>query len=285
MIHETHHDEYDELLALHALDALEGADRAAVESHLATCAPCRRRYQEHLGTTAALAGAAEPVEPPPGAREEILRRAAAETADARDGRGAARGGTGGGRVMDFERPAPEKRQRHRTVDLLLRAAAVLLLAVAAWSLWSQAELRREVERTEAHNRALTDRLRQIEGDLALARNRLASTSAALATVAAGPETVLAGLQEPDAGGRLYSGRDGVLLVVNGLPRPPEDRTYQLWGIVEGAPVSAGLFRTDASGKGFLWTASVPAGTVDLWAVTEEPAGGVPQPTGEMVLRG
>ena len=180
------------------------------------------------------------------------------------------------------RPAGGGRSRG---ELLLRIAAVLLLAVATWSLWSQLALHREVEQARDHNRALLSRLRQSEEELLQARDRLASTSAALATVAAGPETVLAGLGGRRTNKKKYSGRDGVLLVVEGLPRPPEDRTYQLWGIVDGTPVSAGLFSTDADGGGFLWTDVVPAGAVELWAVTEEPAGGVPRPTGDMVLRG
>lgn len=167
----------------------------------------------------------------------------------------------------------------------LRITALLLLAVATWSLWSQFDLHRRLDAARERNHALAARLEQGEADLELAQERLASTSAALATVAAGPETVLAGQLSADTRGRLYSGRDGVLLVVDGLPRPPEDRTYQLWGIVGGTPVSAGLFSTDADGEGFLWTASVPAGSVEQWAVTEEPAGGVPQPTGDMVLLG
>lgn len=287
MTDSRHHSEYDELLALHALDALDGEDRRAVEAHLAGCAPCRQRFEEHLGTAAALAGAAEPVEPPAGARQALLRRAAAESGEER--RDADVGRHPGGRPATGTTPppapaarAPDGRSRG---ELLLRIAAVLLLAVTTWSLWSQLALHREVEQARDHNRALLSRLRQSEEELLQARDRLASTSAALATVAAGPETVLAGLGTTQAQGRLYSGHDGVLLVVEGLPRPPEDRTYQLWGIVDGTPVSAGLFSTDADGDGFLWTDVVPAGSVELWAVTEEPAGGVPQPTGDMVLRG
>ncbi len=63
------------------------------------------------------------------------------------------------------------------------------------------------------------------------------------------------------------------------------RTYQLWFITpEQAKVSAGTFSVDAAGNGSL-DAAVPAElrAIALAAVTEEPEGGVPQPTGAIQL--
>jgi hypothetical protein len=72
-----------------------------------------------------------------------------------------------------------------------------------------------------------------------------------------------------------------------LPAVPSDRTYELWWITEKeGPVNAGLFVPGADGLGRL-QAALPtgAGAVQAAAVTVEPAGGQPKPTGPMVLLG
>ena len=56
--------------------------------------------------------------------------------------------------------------------------------------------------------------------------------------------------------------------------------------VAGNPVSAGVFAIDASGNGAVLLPDLPAGVAaKAFAVTEEPEGGVPQPTGPKVLVG
>jgi hypothetical protein len=83
---------------------------------------------------------------------------------------------------------------------------------------------------------------------------------------------------------LWRPSGGGTFVADGLPTPPVGKTYQLWAIAGGKPVSAGVFGVDPSGSGSLRVtplAGVPK--VDVFAVTLEPAGGVPQPTGEMYL--
>jgi anti-sigma-K factor RskA len=90
---------------------------------------------------------------------------------------------------------------------------------------------------------------------------------------------------PEARARmLWNPRTGGLLVTAALPPVPEGKVYELWAIAAGKPVPAGLFGVDPSGR-----ATVPVGLlagvdqVDVFAVTLEPAGGVPAPTGPMYL--
>lgn len=74
----------------------------------------------------------------------------------------------------------------------------------------------------------------------------------------------------------------------GLPQPPEGKEYQVWFMTEReGPVSAGLFVPDQTGTGSVLATS-PAklsGKITAAAVTLEPAGGLPKPSGEMYLRG
>ena len=100
---------------------------------------------------------------------------------------------------------------------------------------------------------------------------------------------LAGLEPaPAARARvLWNAPAGGLLVAAGLPAAPEGKTYQLWAIVgKEPPVSAGVFGVDAKGTGSLRVSALPGvGKVDVFAVTLEPAGGLPAPSGKMYLAG
>jgi anti-sigma-K factor RskA len=80
---------------------------------------------------------------------------------------------------------------------------------------------------------------------------------------------------------------GGVFVATGLPAPPAGKAYQLWAIAGGnAPVSAGVFTVDASGTGSLAVRPLPGvSTVSAFAVTLEPAGGLPAPSGAMYLLG
>ena len=68
-----------------------------------------------------------------------------------------------------------------------------------------------------------------------------------------------------------------------LPAAPRGRTYQLWAVPKGkAPISMGTFNTDAGGRATLVLPVDPTithlGFIDFCGLTEEPAGGSPQPT-------
>lgn len=71
-----------------------------------------------------------------------------------------------------------------------------------------------------------------------------------------------------------------------LPQPPEGKTYQLWAIGSGEPKSAGIFNVNTMGKNVLMLKSLnDLGKIKQFAVSLEPAGGVPLPTGKIYLSG
>jgi len=80
---------------------------------------------------------------------------------------------------------------------------------------------------------------------------------------------------------------GGLLVAAGLPPVPAGKTYQLWAIAgKNPPVPAGVFTVDAGGSASLRVPPLAGmGKVDVFAVTLEPAGGLPAPSGPMYLAG
>ena len=92
---------------------------------------------------------------------------------------------------------------------------------------------------------------------------------------------------PAARGRVWWHRAaGGFFVASGLPAAPAGKTYQLWAIAGGTPLNAGVFDVDPKGTAALRVKPV-AGVekVEVFAVTLEPAGGLPQPSGAMYLAG
>jgi anti-sigma-K factor RskA len=72
------------------------------------------------------------------------------------------------------------------------------------------------------------------------------------------------------------------LVSSRLPILSIGKTYQLWGIVDGTPISLGLLGTSPRRAAFTIAGAPRAAKL---AVTAEPAGGTVAPTGSIVASG
>jgi anti-sigma-K factor RskA len=308
-----------DLLPAHALGALEPDQAAAVEAHLAGCPECARELVRWRRATEEIAGAAPPVVPSPALRQRVLAAAVPfapsdalsdALSDAPSGdqgatarRDPAAAGADGhrppppGRSEPLLRSAPPRRGAARArsrspLRWLPAAAAIAALALASWSLARQTRLAAELELAAAEAERLAADQQLLRGELARTRGRVAELSSTLELVSS-PATrriALAGLgSAPNAGATtlIDPARGTALFTARGLPAPPPGRTYQLWYITaERGPVSAGVFALDPDGRAELAVAGVPAPeAIQAWAVTVEPEGGVPQPTGEMVLKG
>ena len=97
--------------------------------------------------------------------------------------------------------------------------------------------------------------------------------------------ILAGAGAPKASARIFVAVDGGgHLAVSGLGSLPPDRTYQLWFVRSGGPLSAATFRVSQSG--LAWVKVAPPASLDdvrKIMITEEPASGSPAPTGHDLL--
>jgi len=83
-------------------------------------------------------------------------------------------------------------------------------------------------------------------------------------------------------------RRSAILQISNLPPAAKDKDYQLWVIKENKPVSAGVFDVEAEPNNFYKIenlAEVRSKSINAFAVTLEPKGGVIQPTGKMYLIG
>jgi anti-sigma-K factor RskA len=256
-------EELHELAAGYALGSLEGEDRARFEALLrggdADARRALRQFEETL-TRAAAEGAAPP---PAEVKAALMARIAAAPAP---------------RAADGARVAPLAGRPRRSVWTVVLAGA-MAAGIAAVAVGLAVSTRYE------------RRLDALSQEAATLKTELDRQAAVLA-ILRDPATQMVALNglEPSPTARarmLWHEKAGGLLVAAGLPAPPPGKAYQLWAIAgKGAPVPAGVFTVDARGTGSLRVEPLPGvGRVDVFAVTLEPAGGVPAPTGPMYLAG
>ena len=242
----AHSERHEELVAASALGLPLGDERAELERHLAEgCAVCDGLLADLRGAATALA-ATVPL-----------------------------GALGPARVAPRETSGgwPWK---------ALAAAAVLALVVLGVD---DARLRRQREELRSQTAALEGKLRTTETALAerVLRARVLENDDV--------QMLLLGGQgpQPDARARVFwspRARRGIILASNLAPLPP-DRQYELWIFLKGKPVNAGVFDADPSGRALFESTEFPQpdASAEAFAVTVEPRGGVPAPTGPIVLVG
>lgn len=170
-------------------------------------------------------------------------------------------------------------------------AAVAFGALFAWERARLGEARRQAAELRQERDSLAAEITQARLQLAAVQEQLGREVAFRELVAhrESRQTLLAGLAPaPSAVARVVwnpDTREAVLLAA-GLQPAPEGKVYEAWVIAGGAPVPAGTFQVDASGKAVLRLPTVDeTRSVKTFAVTIEPAGGTAAPTGPMVLAG
>jgi anti-sigma-K factor RskA len=171
--------------------------------------------------------------------------------------------------------APERRPGffERLMPALAFAGVLAAALSGGWAWKTQQQLalvRADLERVSAENLQLSRVLQVVE-------------SPRLQVVALGGQQ-----PAPQSKGRVLwspDKREAVFYAYD-LPAPPAGKDYQLWVFESGTPRSEGVFPVDASGRATHVLPEVPSpDVVGAFAVTLEPAGGVPQPTGDIFLHG
>lgn len=158
------------------------------------------------------------------------------------------------RVLGSIAPRVVPDRRRLWLRVLVPAVAVLAVAVLAL-----AALLGSVDRRSAVDDALRRVVAAPDGSLVVLEGEAASAATFVFSTGSG---------------------EGVLLV-EGLPQVAGDETYQFWLIDETGPRSAGVF--SAAGGDAALVVAADLGAVTALGVTVEPAGGSPQPTGEIIL--
>ena len=224
----------------YALGVLEGAEREEIQAHLDRgCDLCTPGVERALEAAAQLAYLAPAADPPDHVRQKL--------------------------IAAIGEPRPQPRSDWNPI-IAWATAAVLL--IAAWFAYDRSQ-------------RLASRLAELE----IQYEELSTPNATylrVLNILSAPETIGVSLlegQDPRVHAYWHEGL-GLVLAGSNMPPPAGDRTYQLWIVPkEGNPISVDLFRPADDGRVLLIsspdTAVADAGAL---AISDEPAGGSPQPT-------
>ncbi|HEX6189141.1 MAG TPA: anti-sigma factor [Pyrinomonadaceae bacterium] len=265
------HLEYEELLTLHALDALDAPDRRKLEEHLESCSVCRAELAEMRDAAGLLAHASTAVEPGAEVRERILSSIRAEGHSAK-----------ASEVNNVVPIAPQRKANAPSYWLKI-AAGIALVGLIFWlvsvflvqnhkisNLTAQIEAQRwELERER-------EARRRDQEALALLNSRDSRRMDLTGTAQAQNARAVF----------IFDQKSGkAMLMTDGLPMAPAGMAYEVWFIPKGqAPMPGKTFTVDPAGKAMMMD-EMPAAAREnaVVAITLEPEKGSASPTGAIYL--
>lgn len=265
---------------LYVIGALNEKTAHDVEEALNNVTPEQQRVIARWRDVAALLPQALPLQTPPDyLRERLLNRIAEETRQTpieiaveesnlnkmaqRDEKN----------VLPFVQP---RRAESRTMRWALIAATALLAFTSAYLFTQNAKLARERDNLSLELNGLSE-------EMAAWRRQVNDF------VSPGTRVIaMVGDETPQANAKVIwdTKSQQWAIYIFDLPAPPSDKEYQLWYVTKNAKISAAKFRTDGQGRTVLKLTLPPDALAGLaaTAVTLEPRGGSPQPTGKFYLK-
>jgi Anti-sigma-K factor rskA, C-terminal/Putative zinc-finger len=251
-------DQFREMYEAYALGALDAADSAAFEAHLATgCKTCAKAVEEARWVVSQLAYLSTEAAPSDMLKGRLMQTVRAEAQAAKKSAAAT------------SKPIP--------AWMWVGVAAMLIVTVM--SAWDAQKLQKQVQ--ELQDQAALEQKNLVEREREVA---MAQREAIILTDPASVKLSLAGtdpqLPKMDA---VWHAKLGIVLIGQKIAPLPGNRVLQLWLIPKaagGKPIPSLVVRPDAEGKFELLVANPPelmAATKAL-AITEEPIGGSQQPT-------
>lgn len=262
----ANHDDFAALAHGYALGTLTGEEARTFASHLQTCEECRRTVRDMAAVGEALGRGLPPQTPPPGLRERVLARATAPAVE--DAR--------------FQKQVAPRRSLSYG---WLAAAAALAAAVTSVMAW---QYRGEAARARIEQQQTAMRVQSLEQQVASLQSAVATAAQTRSVLAARDmaRVDLSGqVPAPGAAGRVFwSPTYGLVFAATNLPALPPGRVYQLW-VVADTPISAGIGQPTSAGELSVVSAPRAPARPKAFALTIEPEGGRPAPTGPMFLLG
>ena len=270
-------EERRDLILYRLAGVLEANEAVDIDAHLETgCPRCAGAVAEARALIDSLQAGLDPVTPPPSAKLALMQRVRADIAEQE-------------RFVD---PTPEQSAaRVLTHPSWWRPAAAAALAAGLTLVAVLFPMRAQMrEQLQAQNDRFEARLEEQRRELTEVQTQLAQARE-VASLLHSRSVQLVSMQasepQPEAWGRIVWDRtQGVwqLYTFDMSPAGP-DRTYELWFITaDDRKIPAGTFDVDSTGVGALRVVLPDGlGDVAVAAITDEPAGGVPQPTGSIQL--
>jgi anti-sigma-K factor RskA len=254
----TDHQQFADDLALYALDALTGEDRAKLEQHLATCPACKLELEQLRGDGALLALSTMGPKPPLRSRQRLLEAVTKETSAS---------------------PTHTSATPRRSWWGFLGWAATAAVIVFAASLWKENAALKQSLASSTSQAAQTTR--ELED--------LRRIAAPIIDPEAQRVTLVALKTAPQPQGKAFylRNRSSLVFVANNMPTLPPQKAYELWLIPsQGAPIPAGLFKPDAHGSATVVNPPLPAGAeAKAFAITVENESGSATPTMPILMMG
>jgi anti-sigma-K factor RskA len=250
-------DQFRETYEAYALGALDAGERAALEAHLATgCRDCAEAIEEARWLASQLAHLAPEATPSDRLKGRLMQTVRAEAQAARQA---------GPSLL--------------RISFWMWAGVAALLVLSAYSTYEIRLTQAEIEMLRHQAAIMRQEREETERQLIEAKRE--------AVILTDPASVKISLvsgntQTPQLEAQWHS-QLGIVLTGEKIAPPPGNRVLQLWLIPKapgGKPVPSLTVRPDADGKFVLLVSNPPellAATKAL-AITEEPAGGSPQPT-------
>jgi len=259
----------EQLAALYeeyALGVLEGEERAELEAHLARAGdPCIVGVAQARWVVAQFAHAAPDAQPPAALRSKIIDAVKPSADTSRT-------------AVPIEKPRLSRQRAIFPVWAWVAAAALALITGYTIRQMNNqndqlAQLRKEMKLATMQNQALQN---QLDMDRMVAMVMMSPDSTPLKLMPKDKNM-------PMVHAYLHP-HMGVAITADQMPSMPSARTLQLWFVPKtGKPVSAAIFHPDASGQiAFVAPVTIPRDEIAALAVTDEPAGGSPQPTTPIV---
>ena len=255
------------ILESYVLGAVSDQERREVEC-LSAIYPDIQQELDQLGETLENYALMYSVEPPDSVKAKLLKQLDFEQTVEREA---------------VVRPLPVDRPSSPTfrVTWIVAASVGLLLLLFSFFLVSQLRVnQKNLALARSDNDSLKTAMTQLRNNQDQANEALALlTQPGLKTIE------LKGNEKAPKGNLLvfWNARtQQVAVSVKALPALPADKQYQLWSLVDGKPIDAGVF--DASnGTAFLQRMNRSIGRADAFAVTVEKRGGSPAPTMSTLL--
>jgi anti-sigma-K factor RskA len=255
-------DQWQGLLAGYVLGDLSSEDAMRVHQYLSEH-PEKMAELQQLQAAMALTALALPEASPPDSLKARVLESATHT------------------PQTFAKPQarPVWRNHKKMVAGAIAASAIAALGILNLSLSRQLAIaQQEIDQLKANQQRLATMeqdMKRYQKTVALLHqpnNRLMALTAAGKAVASGSLVIV-------------PTQNVAVLTLQNLPVLPTEQMYQLWAVKDGKKMPCPQFMPNAQGEVFLQLSANDLMDSSEVVVTVEPAGKMPQPTGEMVLSG